>query len=307
MSDPVVSVVIPTYNRLMFLRKAIASVRSQTYVNWELVVVDDGSTDDTVNYIRKVDESRLLLVRSEHLGIIGAVRNLGVSQARGTLVAFLDSDDTWKSEKLEHQLAAIKDSGAKWSYTGYEVVYPSSEVKPILPRLDEGMDKDTLIRRLLTTEASAATSTLLVSKHLFHDVGGFSEDESLLFREDHDLVLRLAGREAAATVRKSLAAVCEHPDRSTKHVSDPFLRSARVYERFLERSPDSRARRIAKTMWTRHMIWSANLDTDNGRSSAARQKLFGCASSGIRTLRWWKAVLFWVVKSRLSVPQRRRM
>ena len=153
----------------------------------------------------------------------------------------------------------------------------------------------------------AATSTLLVSKQLFHDVGGFSEEKSLLFREDHDLVLRLAGREAAATVRKSLASVREHPNRSTKHVSDPFLRSARVYERFLQRSRDSRARRIAKTMWTRHLIWSANLDADNGRSSEARRKLFGCARSGIRTLRWWKAVLFCVLKTRLSVSHRRRM
>jgi GT2 family glycosyltransferase len=213
----------------------------------------------------------------------------------------------WKPEKLEHQLAAMKDSGAAWSYTGYEVLYPSSEVKPILPRSDEGMDKDRLIRRLLTTEASAATSTLLVSKQLFRDVGGFSEDESLLFREDHDLVLRLAAREAAATVRKSLAVVREHPDRSTKHVLDPFLRSARVYEMFLQRSWDSRAMRIAKNMRTRHLIWSANLDVDSGRSSAAKRKLFGCARSGIRTLRWWKAVLFWLAKSRRRVPVRRRM
>ncbi len=95
MQDPTVTVVIPTFDRLVLLSEAVESVKAQTYDDWELLVVDDGSTDHTAEYVQAEQDQRIDLIRSAHRGNIGAVRNLGVSHARGRFVAFLDSDDLW--------------------------------------------------------------------------------------------------------------------------------------------------------------------------------------------------------------------
>ena len=95
MSDgaiPLVSVGIPTYNRLPYLREAIASVREQTHPNWELFVVDDGSEDGTAEFVPGIRDDRVHLVRLFHSGNIARLRNRGVQEARGEYVAFLDSD-----------------------------------------------------------------------------------------------------------------------------------------------------------------------------------------------------------------------
>ena len=119
---PAVTVVIPTFNRLALLRQAVDSIKAQTFHDWELLVVDDGSTDQTVEYLQAEQDQRIDLIRSAHCGNVGAVRNLGVSHARGRFVAFLDSDDLWKPTKLERQITALRSRGAQWSYTGYEIV-----------------------------------------------------------------------------------------------------------------------------------------------------------------------------------------
>ena len=83
------------------LRQAVESIKAQTYHDWELLVVDNGSTDQTVEYLQTEQDQRIDLIRSAHRGNVGAVRNHGVSHARGRFVAFLDSDDLWKPTKLE--------------------------------------------------------------------------------------------------------------------------------------------------------------------------------------------------------------
>ena len=88
MQDPTVTVVIPTFNRLALLREAVESIKAQTFHDWELLVVDDGSTDQTVEYVQAEQDQRIDLIRSVHCGIVGAVRNLGVRHARGRFVGF---------------------------------------------------------------------------------------------------------------------------------------------------------------------------------------------------------------------------
>src|SRR5689334_13044424 len=102
-----VSVVIPTYNRAHTVVDAVVSVLSQTYEDLELVVVDDGSTDDTAERIAAVRDPRLSYVRAGHAGV-SAARNLGVKHTHGELVAFLDSDDLWRREKLAHEVAFLR-------------------------------------------------------------------------------------------------------------------------------------------------------------------------------------------------------
>ena len=104
---PLVSVIIPTYNRVHTLPVSVESVLRQTYHNLEVIVVDDGSTDKTENYVRGLTDSRVRYVRNTGQHGPAAARNLGVRLARGEYVAFQDSDDEWHPDKLEKQMPIL--------------------------------------------------------------------------------------------------------------------------------------------------------------------------------------------------------
>lgn len=108
--SPLISVVMPTFNRAYMIESSIASVLNQTHENLELIVVDDRSTDDTEGVVERIEDPRLRYLRNVGKRGAGAARNLGISQARGQWVGFLDSDDQWRAEKLERQILALKSN-----------------------------------------------------------------------------------------------------------------------------------------------------------------------------------------------------
>ena len=104
---PLVSIVIATYNRATMLRESIQSVIDQTYTNWELIIVDDGSSDDTRNVLESIKDSRVRSHFAAHTGLLGKVRNIGIRDSTGELIAFQDSDDLWSPDKLALQIALL--------------------------------------------------------------------------------------------------------------------------------------------------------------------------------------------------------
>lgn len=123
-NTPLVSVVMPAHNSARYIGEAIASVRAQTYASWELLVVDDASSDDTFNIVSSAahEDSRIVVFRlEENIGAAEA-RNYALERAKGECVAFLDSDDTWLPNKLETQLAAMEASSSDLCYTSYAIV-----------------------------------------------------------------------------------------------------------------------------------------------------------------------------------------
>ena len=102
--SPVVSVIIPTYNRAHLIGRAIRSVLDQTYQDWELIVVDDASTDDIPGIVKGFTDGRVKYIRHDENKGAAAARNTGIQAARGAYIAFLDSDDEWLPEKLERQV-----------------------------------------------------------------------------------------------------------------------------------------------------------------------------------------------------------
>ena len=107
-TPPFFSVVIPTYNCADFLKRALTSVFVQTYQNFEIIVIDNSSTDNTQKVLKNFSNQKLKVIRVNNKGIIGYSRNKGIDSARGEWIAFLDSDDVWKPEKLEKVRDAIK-------------------------------------------------------------------------------------------------------------------------------------------------------------------------------------------------------
>lgn len=119
-----VSIIVPVYNAKRFLRQTMDSVRAQTYTDWELLLVDDCSTDGSAQlieeYAREKGDHRIRLIsQPSNLGAAKA-RNRGVEEAQGRYIAYLDADDLWESVKLEHQLAFLQKEEAAFTFTGYE-------------------------------------------------------------------------------------------------------------------------------------------------------------------------------------------
>lgn len=189
MSNPKVSVVIPTYNRVGCIGNAINSVIAQTYTECEIIVVDDGSTDDTRQVLARYG-SRVRYIYQENAGV-SAARNLGVHHAKGELIAFLDSDDQWEPEKLERQLPLMDNqdvvlSATNWSYASTATrAFDDLKIDSESLRLEEPL---TLLSRF--EGHRLWLPTWIVRKSAFMRVGGF--DERMRIAEDSRLLFRLA-------------------------------------------------------------------------------------------------------------------
>ena len=116
MDDTLVSIILPTYNRASFIGAALDSVFAQTYGHWELVVVDDGSTDGTVDVLKRYDDSRIRYFHQDNQGV-SAARNAGIGRCGGEMIALLDSDDEWLPTKLATQLGYMREHGYEISQT----------------------------------------------------------------------------------------------------------------------------------------------------------------------------------------------
>lgn len=122
MEKALVSIVVPVYNSEKFILDTIDTVEKQSYKNWELIFVDDCSKDNSTKIIKEriKDDKKIKLIELKKNSGAANARNVGIDESKGSYIAFLDSDDLWKKEKLENQLAFIKENGCAFSFTGYE-------------------------------------------------------------------------------------------------------------------------------------------------------------------------------------------
>jgi glycosyltransferase involved in cell wall biosynthesis len=185
-----VSVIIPTYQSAKYIKSAVESVLAQTFKDFEIIVVDGGSTDDT----RKIAESygsKIRLLLQNGRGISNA-RNIGVAAAKGEYIAFLDSDDLWVTTKLERQLEFIKVLnlvGLVYS-DGQPFFEERVRTKVLGTLFDVRKPRRGNITKELLVENFIPCSTVLIRKLCFQEIGNF--DESLSLCEDHDLWLRVS-------------------------------------------------------------------------------------------------------------------
>jgi glycosyltransferase involved in cell wall biosynthesis len=198
--NPTVSVVIPTYNRADKVGKTIDSALAQTFTDYEVIVVDDGSSDETGRVLRNVYGDRIRYFFQNNQGV-SVARNKGIAEARGEWIAFLDSDDLWEKEKLDWQLKAMEQFGPKCGgcYTDVRL-FNHSETRTFFQMAEEscrhegtmGVNADVL--KLLVRPGGAGMvvclSSLLARAETVRKSGGF--DPKLLYSQDSEFIFRLA-------------------------------------------------------------------------------------------------------------------
>ena len=203
-----VSVIIPTYNRATLVAEAVESILAQTYDELEVIVVDDGSTDETPSvleeYVRRDD--RVRSIRQNNRGV-AAARNAGLAHAKGTLMSFCDSDDLWLPNKLERQVAYLQqhpDAGLVFS----DVMSVQGDQTETPSYFAERPPYAGLVFPALLERNFIPTSSVVVRKRCLDAVGGF--DGSLAPSEDYDLWLRVCQRFPVGYVPEVLVKVRRH-------------------------------------------------------------------------------------------------
>jgi glycosyltransferase involved in cell wall biosynthesis len=194
MASPLVSIVIPAYNSANYIQETLESCLAQTYPNFELIVIDDGSTDDTIAIVESYGD-KIHLIQQRNSGPAIA-RNTGIQAAQGEYIQFCDSDDLLHPEKIAHCMAAmLKNPDVALVYSKVRQVAANGESSVGLPDFppDDYFDTANLFCKILQHVGSPLqTSTLLVRKSTLLEVGMYRADPDQRCAEDWDLLLRLA-------------------------------------------------------------------------------------------------------------------
>jgi len=222
---PTVSVIIPVFNGVTFVTRAIESVLHQTVVDLELIVVDDGSTDETASLVQAIKDPRLRYLHQQNQGP-SVARNNGIRVATGEWIAFLDSDDYWLPTKLAAQLDRARQMpDAGLIYCGASYLDPAGNLIDDMPALVEG---HVLPELLLNNCVSGGTSSAALRRDLLDAIGPF--DESMSCCEDWDLWLRAANATPYAKVDERLVCVINRPGSLNKRARDVRDVSVRMLE-----------------------------------------------------------------------------
>ncbi len=291
-----VSVVVPTYNHARFIGDALRSVVAQTHADWEAIVVNNFSSDDTVDVVRGIGDPRIRLVDFANHGIIAAGRNEGIRLATGEYVAFLDSDDAWHPTKLA-RCAAVLDAGAdlvchaeRWTGGGR----PEREVR-------YGPSAMAAYRPLLLRQNCISTSATVVRRSVLERVGAFDARREFVTAEDYELWLRIsrAGCDIQF-VDDVLGEYRRHEGNASGAVLRHYRAERAVVEHHLDGAPGigfaARRRRIARCVYTAGRGFQAA-----GRRGAALRMFAGALA------RWPFEPRTWAALALLAVPGRARI
>jgi glycosyltransferase involved in cell wall biosynthesis len=291
---PLVSVVVPTYQRLDLLREAVASVRAQTYAEWELIVVDDGSTDGTLEWLATLGDARIRVLPLRHSGNLGQLRNRGNELARGELIAFLDSDDAFERNKLERQVAALEaHPEAGWSYTAVTRVDAQGH------ELDDAGIRPWrelsgwILESVLRFDALVATPAVMVRRALLDRVGPL--DEALPESQDFELFFRFAAASPAVAISERLTRVRIHAGTLSANRVRVHEAWIQIYERVGAQSSDRGVRRTCADEAFRHRLSAAHRRGASGEPARALSNLLPALKQRPWSLAAWRGLFVGVL------------
>ncbi len=183
---PTVSIVTPVYNVEKWIEETLDCVRAQTFPDWEMLLVEDGSTDRTVpvieKYLERTGEGRIRLIRQEKNGGAAKARNRGVREAMGRYIAYIDADDLWEPEKLERQVAFMEERKAAFSFTGYEFADEYGKGLGKIVRVPERLDYQEALKNTTIFTSTVMFDTEKIPKEELEMPIIKSEDTALWWR-----------------------------------------------------------------------------------------------------------------------------
>ncbi len=282
MSAPDVTVVIPTRNRATILPGALASAFGQRDVTVEVIVIDDGSTDDTPALLAGIDDGRLCVIRQQTSRGVSAARNHGLERARGEWVAFLDDDDLWAPNWLAAAVDAGRRVGAGLVYTGRWLVRADRQVIGARP----GADLQGLPDSLSFANTVGVPAAVLTRTDVIRGVGGF--DERLAAFADWEAWIRMLRAAPAAEVGELLIAYTVYPDNMVAR--NPFG-VAEELELFMAVAASGSSFEIQRTPVLR---WMADGCERSGARRSAIQlwwRAFRSSGEWMDLIRWLQAVI----------------
>jgi glycosyltransferase involved in cell wall biosynthesis len=298
MTTATVSVVVPAFNRLRFLRPAIESVYAQTFTDWDLIIADDGSDLETRQYLESLaNDRRVTVVWLAHTGRPSMVRNAALLRASGEYVAFLDSDDLWAATKLERQLEALRSRiHCRWSYTAFlrvdarGIALPEEDCRPWIPYEGD------IFQQVVTARASIRTPSVLATRQLIEQAGGF--DEAMLSAEDYDLWLRLALYSEVAIVDEPLVYVRYHDENHTRDWQSAFRGRDRLLRR-RQQLVDPGRRALLREERMRNALQLAAAHAELGAEGHMLRALWESLPYCWTYPRWWLGGAKMVLRSQL--------
>lgn len=302
MHPPKVSVVIPAYNAMAYLPEAVDSVLAQTFTDYDVVIVDDGSSDRIVDWSATIQEPRVRLVSQANRGLAGA-RNTGIRESRGEYIAFLDADDLWHPTKLEKQVALMDiDPSLGVIYTWMTLINQQGESTG---RFVKNCVEGDVWERLILRNCVGSGSNPMVRRTCFEQVGDFDENLGS-YMEDRDMWLRIAPHYKFAVVKESLVDYRQHPSSASKNWG-AMARSARIIlDKAVNIAPahisDDVKNSLIKKSWARinlSLAWKPLQSLDKDYQTA--QRFMDEALSNDPNLRFSKEFLrlnltFWVMR-----------
>lgn len=282
--SPTISVIIPTCDRCHLIERALQSVLGQTFGDYEIIVVDDHSRDDTVEVIKRLQDKRIRCIsRSQRGG--AAARNTGIEAACGDYLAFLDDDDAWHDSKLQSQVEIFQNRPeVALVYTGAVHIHQHNDhvYKTVIPRY-----RGRIFQTLLERNVIGTTSSIMVRKEALLAVGAF--DESFPSCQDWDLYLRLAQYWAIDFVPEALVDFYLHPVRITRNNAARIEGRKMILEKYASNINGNRR------IMSRHHAAIGRLCCQAGRYQEGRNMLSRAlheSPTNASALKQWMAVMF---------------
>jgi glycosyltransferase involved in cell wall biosynthesis len=203
-TSPKISIIMPTYNRAGLIQETIESIRNQTYSNWELIIVDDGSEDNTEEIIKQLKDERIQFYKAGRTGIGGRIKNIGLEMAKGELIAFIDSDDLWAATKLEKQVDALKQyPEAGFSLTGGYNFRERGKPEAWFFKQREGIKYENIFLSFFESGLPVFTQALMLRRECLA-ISGYFQDSRSFVDGDFDFMLKLAQHFKAVIVYEPL-------------------------------------------------------------------------------------------------------
>ena len=221
---PLVSIVLPTYNRAHFIKRSVDSILRQTFRDFELLIVDDGSTDNTHEIINSIDDDRLSYIKLVINKGQSTARNVGIKAAKGVWVAFQDSDDIWLDTKLEKQVKAAEKLSDEYGVVHCGIQFKDFNSGKVLSKwiVREDINYEIFNNNI---GAGPGTPTMMIRKKVFDDIGYF--DESIPSHEESELSLRIAQKYKYKLVDEFLVESTSNHKQVTAN-NDLFIRGKEV-------------------------------------------------------------------------------